>query len=252
MTSRSLSSRGRRSRRPSGDDRERDILTTAERLLGERPLSQISVDDLARGAGISRPTFYFYFSSKESVMLSLLDGVVAEAQAARLSALERAGDDARELSRQALAAIHDTFRSHRAVSITAAGLFADDAEVRTQWLTVMQGFVADTVAAIESERARGAAPPGPPPRDLAIALNWMNERALLASFSGWDPSITEDQVLDTVLIVWSRAIYGDDRLVGGDSTKSALSPPGSPGREDPGRLIRATNPSGEPHSPLRR
>ena len=63
--------RGRRAARPSGDDRELAILTTAERLLAERPLSAISVDDLARGAGISRPTFYFYFASKDAVLLTL-------------------------------------------------------------------------------------------------------------------------------------------------------------------------------------
>src|SRR5258708_6704778 len=51
--------RGRRGTRASGDDRERAILPTAERLLEERPLGEISVEDLARGAGISRPTFYF-------------------------------------------------------------------------------------------------------------------------------------------------------------------------------------------------
>ena len=65
--------RGRRSARPSGDDREQAILATAERLLEERSLADISVDDLAKGAGISRPTFYFYFPSKEAVLLSLLE-----------------------------------------------------------------------------------------------------------------------------------------------------------------------------------
>ena len=214
MTGPPLSSRGRRSRRPSGDDRERDILSTAERLLAERPLHQISVDDLARGAGISRPTFYFYFPSKEAVVLSLLDRMVAEAQSARTAALERAGRlESRDLWRQALTAVHDTFRSHPAVSVTAARLFADDAEVRRQWLGMMQSFVEDTVAVIETERARGVAPPGPPARDLAIALNWMNERALLASLSGWDPAIGEERVMDTLLTIWSRAVYEDDRLV---------------------------------------
>jgi TetR/AcrR family transcriptional regulator, ethionamide resistance regulator len=208
-----LSSRGRRSRHPSGDDRERDILSTAERLLAERPLRDISVEDLARGAGISRPSFYFYFPSKEAVVLSLVDRVVAEAQSARAAALERAGEDALEFWRRALTAIHDTFKSHRAVSVIAARLFADDAEVRRQWLSVIEGFVGDMVAAIEAERARGAAPPGPPARDLAIALTWMNETALLASFSGWDPSIDEEHVQDTMITIWSRAIYGDDRLV---------------------------------------
>ena len=82
----SAGARGRRTTRPTGDDREAAILATAEELLGQRPLAEISVDDLARGAGISRPTFYFYFRSKDAVLLTLLDRVVAEADAASASA----------------------------------------------------------------------------------------------------------------------------------------------------------------------
>ena len=78
----SRGSRGRRSARPSGDDRELAILTTAEQLLEQRPLADISVDDLAKGAGISRPTFYFYFSSKDAVMLTLFERVLVEADSA--------------------------------------------------------------------------------------------------------------------------------------------------------------------------
>src|SRR5688500_5015616 len=76
------STRGRRAGRPTGDDRELAILATAERLLGERTLREISIDDLAKGAGISRPTFYFYFPSKDAVLLALLDRVVSEADEA--------------------------------------------------------------------------------------------------------------------------------------------------------------------------
>src|SRR5271154_4610090 len=78
----SRASRGRRSTRPSGDDRELAILTTAEQLLEQRSLADISVDDLAKGAGISRPTFYFYFPSKDAVLLSLLDQMNNKANAA--------------------------------------------------------------------------------------------------------------------------------------------------------------------------
>src|SRR6516165_6636836 len=81
--------RGRRVKHPSGEDRERAILATADALLAERPLKDISVDDLARGAGISRPTFYFYFPSKESVALSLLDRVAEEARSRRAAAVEQ-------------------------------------------------------------------------------------------------------------------------------------------------------------------
>src|SRR5918994_2822806 len=75
--------RGRRAARASGDDRERAILETAERLLEERQLTEISVDDLAKGAGISRPTFYFYFPSKDAVVLTIVDRLVADAGGSR-------------------------------------------------------------------------------------------------------------------------------------------------------------------------
>ena len=46
--------RGRRATRPSGDDREAAILRTLEDMLEQRPFAEISVDDLAKGAGLSR------------------------------------------------------------------------------------------------------------------------------------------------------------------------------------------------------
>ena len=72
-------SRGRRAARPSGDERQQAILDTAARLIQQRSFADISVDDLAKGAGISRPTFYFYFASKEAVLLSLMDPLIKRA-----------------------------------------------------------------------------------------------------------------------------------------------------------------------------
>jgi AcrR family transcriptional regulator len=198
--------RGRRARRAAGDNRERAILATAERLLAERSLHEISVDDLARGAGISRPTFYFYFPSKQAVLLALMDEVVEEAR--KGIELELIARDPAGTVRGSLAAVHATFRAHRAVTLAAAGARAEHPDVRGLWARVMDRFVEETAAAIESERARGAALPGVPARDLANALNWMNERVLQASFEGEAPSIGEDAVLETLAEVWLRAIYG--------------------------------------------
>ncbi|MGY1771225.1 TetR/AcrR family transcriptional regulator [Blastococcus sp. SYSU D00813] len=203
--------RGRRVRRTSGDDRERALLATAERLLEQRPLAEISVDDLARGAGISRSTFYFYFASKEAVVLALLDRVVGEARAARSAALAGAAG-ARAAWRAALVTVRDTFRDHRALTAAATELLAASPEVQALWSSVMEDFVTETAAAIEAERARGAAPPGPPARDLAVALNWMNERVIQLSLAGRQPALAEDALLDVLLTVWLRAIYGTDEV----------------------------------------
>jgi AcrR family transcriptional regulator len=201
-------SRGRRGTRASGDDRERAILTTAERLLEERPLSEISVEDLARGAGISRPTFYFYFPSKDAVLLTLVDRMVEAGTASREEALAKLAVEPRAGWRMALQASFDAFGSRRAVILAAAELRTTNAEARELWARVMEGWVADVTEVIESERARGVAPAGQPARALAIALLQMNERAQYATFAGEAPALAEDEILDVLVDVWVRAIYG--------------------------------------------
>ncbi len=200
--------RGRRAPRVSGEDRESAILDTAERLLEQRPAQQISVDDLARGAGISRPTFYFYFPSKEAVFLTLIDRLVEQADAGREALLEHLAEDPAERWREALESIFTVFGGHRAVALAGAEIRAGSAEARELWSGVMEQWVADTTEAIELERSRGAAPPGVPARELAIALVTMNERVLYAAFTGEQPALEEGRVLEVLLPVWLLAIYG--------------------------------------------
>jgi AcrR family transcriptional regulator len=200
--------RGRRAARTTGDDRELAILATAERLLAERPLAAISVDDLARGAGISRPTFYFYFSSKDAVLLTLLDRVVAEADAAMRQVFGAPAATAREGWARAIGAYYDTFRAHRALTVAWAEARSTSDEVRALWSQVFERWVQQCATAIDAERARGAAPTGLPSRDLAVALTSMNERVLYATFSGDGPAVAEPDVVEVLLGIWLAAVYG--------------------------------------------
>ncbi len=163
LPTREATARGRRAPRASGDERERAILATAERLLEERPLGEISVEDLAKGAGISRPTFYFYFPSKDAVLLTLVDRMVEEAAGSREEALAKLAEEPRAGWRQGLQSYFEIFGSRRAVILAAAELRATNAEARELWTEVMEGWVADVSAIIESERDRGAAPAVSPP-----------------------------------------------------------------------------------------
>lgn len=206
-TSPTRSARGRRAARPSGDDRELAILATAERLLGERSLSELSIDDLARGAGISRPTFYFYFSSKDAVLLALLDRMVQEAAAAVALVPGDLASDPPRYWRACIAAYHETVRAHRSVAVACAEARVTNGEVRALWARVMESWTLPVVAAIERERERGAAPPGLPARDLAVVLTSMNERVLYATIAQDGPAVAEDDVVDVLLTVWLNAIY---------------------------------------------
>ena len=200
--------RSRRTPKVSGDDRERAILAAFERLLGERSLHEVSIDDIARGAGISRPTFYFYFASKEAVLLSLFEQLLAEGQARRGDALERLAEDPAARVRESLTAFYDVFRSHKPVTLAGADAQATSAELRGVWRGVMEAWVGEVAGAIEAERARGAAPEGVPARELAISLLLMNERVLHTSFAHLEPAVEEADVVDVLVGVWLGAIYG--------------------------------------------
>jgi AcrR family transcriptional regulator len=202
------SSRGRRTVHISSDEREQAIMRTAERLLGERSLTEISVDDLARGAGISRPAFYFYFPSKDAVVLTLVDRVVEEATNAKDRAINERVDDPASGVRESIQIFYDMLGAHRAVIRAVVELSATNAEARELHAKITEGWVASVTERIEDERRRGAAKRGLPARELATALVQMNERVMLAVFSEETPAVSEDKLVDVLCEIWLGTIYG--------------------------------------------
>ncbi|OBJ70145.1 TetR/AcrR family transcriptional regulator [Mycobacterium sp. 1274756.6] len=200
---------GRRTSRPSGDDREAAILTTAERLLAERPLAEISVDDLARGAGISRPTFYFYFKSKDAVLLSLLEPMIARADSEFDGAVQRLPTDPRGMWRSGIKAFFTAFGSHRAVARAGTEALATSPEFRAMWQDYMGKWIEQTAAMITAERARGAAPDTIAALSLSTALNQMNERTMIATLADEKPAVDHEQLVDTLAHIWVTSIYGE-------------------------------------------
>jgi AcrR family transcriptional regulator len=203
--------RGRRAPRPSGDDREQAILETAARLLDERPLHEISVDDLAKGAGISRPTFYFYFPSKDAVLMTLIERVINEADSALEAVSDQTPTDRCAFWRTGINFFFEGFGAHKGVSRAGYEARATISEAGELWSRFMQKWIDNTARIIEAERARGEAPETLPAQDLASALNLMNERVLIAAFADERPAVPEGHVLDTLVHIWITTIYGQTR-----------------------------------------
>jgi AcrR family transcriptional regulator len=193
--------------RVSSDEREQAIMRTAERLLEERSLNEISVDDLARGAGISRPAFYFYFASKDAVVLTLVDRLIEEATSAKDQALEERAEDPAAGVRESIQIFYEMLGAHRAVIRAVAELSATNEEARALRSQIAEGWVTGVMERIESERERGAAKHGLPARDLATALVQMNERVMLAVFAEESPAIAEDKLVDVLCEIWLGALY---------------------------------------------
>jgi AcrR family transcriptional regulator len=203
--------RGRRtSSHRKGDVNERAIIDTAERLLAEVPLADISVADLARGAGISRSSFYFYFASKHDVLLALLDAAAGELQVAVEAMAANVAQDPRGQISGGIAATGRLWREHGPALRGIVAAAATDDEVRAIWSGLVGRFVDVNAAMIRAERERGAAPDtGPSPEQLATALVRLNEHAFHLAAVG-DPPALGDDAAAVLTEIWLRSIYGRD------------------------------------------
>lgn len=84
----------RREEREAGDHAER-ALRAFESLLTEEDLAEISMEQVAKRAGMSRRTLYANFASREELLLAAVDGAAMQAVAAALPAYRRTSNPAK-------------------------------------------------------------------------------------------------------------------------------------------------------------
>jgi AcrR family transcriptional regulator len=202
------SSRSRRRGPRKGDIREQAILDTAERLLAEKSIHEIGVDELAQGADLSRPTFYFYFESKFAVLQALVDRVVRETFDVASQWLSSEDEPPEQAIRHSIEAIAGQWSENGPLMRAAVETWGTVPEMGSYWEGITSGFVEAAAAKIRRERRGGLAPDVPPgPKALATALIWMNERCFYTSSLGADPALADDELVPTLTAIWLRAIY---------------------------------------------
>jgi AcrR family transcriptional regulator len=200
---------GRRRGASKGDLKEAAILDCAWELLGQKPVAEITIEELAKGAGISRPTFYFYFESREAVVRALAARVGEGLFATFGQPLDTTSDDAETVIRRGIAAYMARWRKEGRVLRAMVPLYESDPEHRAFW-DVIAGRVIDALAAsIDDERAAGRALPAPPSsHELArvfVAMLWRTGYEL----SLQPPSAAEERrLVDTLTTVCLRTVYG--------------------------------------------
>ena len=57
------------------DDRRRQILEVAARLLDERGVDGLRIPDVARAAGVTRPVIYRHFPNRQAILIALLEEI---------------------------------------------------------------------------------------------------------------------------------------------------------------------------------
>ena len=192
--------------RVSGDERERSILDTAERLLDEKSFAEITIDDLARGAGLSRPTFYFYFASKQALLASVINRAVEQFNAEIAAVLaperqQRPGDAVRATIEAAARLWWD----HGAVQVAAFELGAalDEVYERT-----MENFAIVRDPTVALLLRVGTVPEAEDPAEaerLVMALILMSERNFYDLMRGDPTPADRDALVDRLTRIWTRA-----------------------------------------------
>ena len=186
-----------------GDLKEEAILATCERLLAEKPLGEIGVDELAAGADISRPTFYFYFESKDAVLRTLVERLADAMYADAASFLARDDEDPELTISRSIGAAADQWREHGPVLRAAVEAWGTVPELQAFWEAIIGRFVDQAAARIAQEGVVGEAEA----ESLAKALIWMNERCFYTSSLGTGAALGDDELVPTLTAIWLRAIF---------------------------------------------
>jgi AcrR family transcriptional regulator len=189
---------------------ETAILEATTRLLARVPLHELSVAQIIKSAGISRATFYFYFSSKFAVLTTLVEQAIAEIYEASRPFLDRTNGLPAEVAlHQRIEASARIWDAHRPVLQATVENWHVFPELRTLWLSMMGGLTDAIAAEIDRERAAGRAPAGPDSRKLAAVLAWTTERCLYVAGLGLRDSLAdEEDAVAALTQIWLAAMYG--------------------------------------------
>ncbi|WP_211767871.1 TetR/AcrR family transcriptional regulator [Kutzneria sp. CA-103260] len=192
----------RRDAPSKGDQRVQAILDAAEVLLERERTEPMTVESIAKGAGILRGSLYFYFGSKQEVLTALVARTVAQLH------MEDPPDEsegpARDIVRRAVENTARTWREHGTVMRAAVEFGPEVPAIAQLWQ--------DTIANNTEVMARVLVGAGLPDDDgptgaaaLAAALCWMTERNF---YHASTQSGGLDRMAETMVEVWCRVLPG--------------------------------------------
>jgi AcrR family transcriptional regulator len=194
--------------RTGSSDPEIAIFAATEKLLAEQPFADLSVSQIIQDAGISRATFYHYFSSKLGIIAGLLARVMDEMFETASPFLHHDGSpDIADSLRRSISAAMDNWSEHRILLRTVMENWASDVELEAQWFGAMSRFAEAVAVEIDEQRAAGKLPAGRPSRQLATALCWSTARCLYIAGRGLDPALGDEHAaVETLVTLWAGAL----------------------------------------------
>ena len=137
------------------------LLDAAERLFSERGYKRTSVAQIAEHAGVSRPTFYVYFSSREEIFRALAQRVHDEIKQVQREAGGNEASPEDVIARAIHAALRIYARKTRLLAVIAHQALTDD-DVAVLWRQILNAPTEVDARFIRRlQRRHGARPAAP-------------------------------------------------------------------------------------------
>jgi TetR/AcrR family transcriptional regulator, ethionamide resistance regulator len=169
----------RRSRRPAitrGDERELALLSCAESLLAEGRFESASLQEIAARAGISRPTFYFYFNSRQALLVGLVERTLDELTEKIGRAIRPADEEPALAMRAVMRGVADLWWQHHAALMAAAELAGSTPSVFERMRSVIELPMSDMARLLRRVGGSSLTRDQSSAERLSLRLAWMTER----------------------------------------------------------------------------
>jgi AcrR family transcriptional regulator len=174
-------------------------------LAEEVAFKDLTVDQIARAAGLSRTAFYFYFRSKHDLLRAAMEEVSDEAFLEADRWWHGEGEP-RSLIRAAIEGVVDVYQQHANLMRVGQEVAMYDPEMAALWQDLMSRFIDATGEHLRAEQAAGRL--RPLDADAAAeSLVWMMERCNYVYLGLGRRS--REEIVETLTAIWYHALYPD-------------------------------------------
>jgi len=185
------------------------ILLKALELFSEKGYDATSVREICEAAGITKPTLYHFYGSKEGVYRAIVEGSLERFKVDMIFALSGAGSLRDQLVRMARGYVDATAREPDLARFLMALIHnPPHSAPATDFVGFYQGILDALARAVDGAVARGEVRPGPTDVRLLVFMGALGEAMhghLLVGRPDLTPALA-DTLVDTVLGGWTLAL----------------------------------------------
>lgn len=195
----------RHNRRRRHERTRQELIDAALALSARRSFKDLTVENVAREAGVARSAFYVYFGDKEELLLGALEDLVASHQA-RLGRCWRDTGNPRRDIESSIYSICRVYADSAGLLELAAEASTYDEEVRELWGSVLETVTEGTTEEITRLQRADAVADSLDPAALAEGLVLMTERSMQLNLA--QGGSAPDDVAARLVKVWWAALFG--------------------------------------------